>query len=189
MVLDCCFRNRLSPEISRYLPRLSLRSGTSLKTEVQSCTIARPIESRPLPDRSWLTDRAPVTQAYILPPARSRLCRTQRPPRGQPIPDCIPKKLAGAAGIEPALAVLETAVLPLNYAPVLRPCATVSRIQQKPDNRNDAQSRNARKGGNRRSPSLQSTAFALPTLLAARLHFERLLRKEAFPQSRPGSAH
>ena len=29
-------------------------------------------------------------------------------------------KLAGAAGIEPTLTVLETAVLPLNYAPVVK---------------------------------------------------------------------
>jgi hypothetical protein len=35
-----------------------------------------------------------------------------------PQPPKIKKKLAGAVGIEPTLEVLETSVLPLNYAPM-----------------------------------------------------------------------
>lgn len=34
----------------------------------------------------------------------------------------IRNKKTGAVGIEPTSTVLETAVLPLNYAPILQPC-------------------------------------------------------------------
>jgi hypothetical protein len=65
-----------------------------------------------IPNAFWWGDRGELNPR-MSDPQSDALTTSPRPPSNVGIPHV----MAGAAGVEPTLTVLETAVLPLNYAP------------------------------------------------------------------------